>query len=149
MDEAPADDDFAPFPRQTRRRATRGVTLIVVVALVIAAVGTGVGLLTSGGGGSPKPTSDVEATVLSVDGLPDGASVATRALVTLRVTNRASVALEPVCTVAVYAHGALAGTVTVHAQHVLTHGQTVTAQLTVPLPHPVPVAELGKGMAVC
>ncbi len=148
MDEAPSDDDFAPFPRQTRRRWTRWVTLIVVVALVIAVVGTGVGLLTSGGG-APKSTSDVQATVLAVDGLPAGASTAIRALVTLRVTNRASQPVEPVCTVTVYAHGAVAGSVTVHAQHALTHGQTVTAQLTVPLPHPVPASELGKGTAIC
>jgi hypothetical protein len=147
VDGDPADDDFAPFPRGNRHRATRLVTLIVVVALTIAVVGTGVGVLTSGGG-SPKAPG-VDATVLGVDGLPTGIPEATKALVTLRVTNRAWSAIEPACTVTVYARGAVAGTVTVHAQHALAHAQTVTAQLTVPLTRPVPARTLGKGTAVC
>jgi len=149
VDDEPDDEDFAPFPRQRRHPRLRWFSLVVAVALLVGIVGSTVGLVASGGGSGSSGREEVQASILSVAGLPAGAATATQALVTISAVNRSGSPLAPVCTIHVLAGGDVVGDITVHAEHTLGTGQSVTAQLTVPLLHPTSSVELGKGRVSC
>lgn len=138
----PAEDDpeleaWAATPRR-RSGTARLVGLVAVVALVVATVGTTVGVLVAG-----SPTTALSARVTGVaplgpDGTPLGAgpppgTTVRQVRVTFTVANPSGAPVTPVCVVEVRDQGRTVASDPVHAQQPLAARASATAQVDVAL----------------
>ncbi len=133
--------------------------LIVVVALIVASVGTTIELVLGGSSnssGANLPTSITSTVPMGIGGTPlpggTGSNEAAHDVqVAFSVTNPGGQSSVPVCSIDVYSHAgnALAGSVTVHGDRAVPGGTTSTAKVTVPLPEAPPADTLGRVALTC
>jgi hypothetical protein len=111
------------------------VGLVIVAALVLGSVSTGVGIILGGGSGVSGPA--VPSEVVAVGPAPGQRTGTNLEEVTFSVGNITGNPLTPVCSVAVVRAGTTLGVVTARAARPLAAGERISAALSVPISRPV------------
>ncbi len=151
---APVDDEGPPgadetdepdgAPARRRPRWVRVVGLVIALALVLASIGTGVGIILGGPSGSAL-TSVVDS-VGPAAGHQGGPGLEE---VTLTLANASSGPVTPVCTVWVRHGGVTIGSVAARGTHPLGASDRVSATVLVPVDRQPFVGTAADARATC
>jgi len=147
----------ASRPRRKHAGGVRVVGIVVVVALVVASVGTTIELVLGGSSssnGTTLPTRVTSTIPLGNDGSPipggSGSAVAAYGVrVAFTVSNPSGQTSVPVCSIAVRSRDTVVGSVTVHGEQAIPKGTTTAAEVTVPLPSGPPADSLSRATLDC
>ncbi|MHB8219662.1 MAG: hypothetical protein ACYDHU_04975 [Acidimicrobiales bacterium] len=147
----------ASRPRRKHAGGVRVVGIVVVVALIVASVGTAIELVlggSSGSGGATLPTRVTSTVPLGNGGSPipggTGSAVTAREVrVTFTVTNTSGQSVVPQCSISVDSRSSVVGSVTVHGERAIPVGTTSTGHVTVPLLTARPADSLSRDTVTC